>query len=260
MPSTRGWQSRGKSLTLSSVAYLLRAGGEEAALRARAGMDIAGDDVLRVVEDRARVVREHELDLGAAGADQIAVELDVVHAGERVLFITEQLAVLLKRQHVAHGIDALLVQQILVEEMVAHLVGGVAELQHDLLRAHRDAAQADREAVAAQDREHDADGAAAELGADVRRDVLHGGVVALRAGHDGLGHGDHVAVAHGKAEAVLRRRGLQHAVDHDLSQIVALADDRRADASGNSTYHSIHEEHLFRVSLTEELYTHFLWM
>ena len=72
-------------------------------------MDIAGDHVLRVGQDRARVVGEQDL----AVARIFAVKLHIVHAGERVQHVfAEQLAILRLGQHVAIGIDALFLQPV----------------------------------------------------------------------------------------------------------------------------------------------------
>ena len=129
--------------------------------------------------------------------------------------------------------------------MIAHLVAGVGQLQPDLLRAFRDAAQADREAVAGQDGEDDAEFPGGELAADVRRDVFHAHVVALSSGDDCLGHSDHVAVTQVRAAV----RCGQHAVSDDLDDVVSFADDGRSDASGYSSDHSFHKTHAsFRIA------------
>ena len=125
-------------------------------------------------------------------AHDLLVVFHIVHAGEGVLHIAELLAVFAEREHVAPGIDAGGVKRVLVEEVVSDLVAGIAQLYHDLLRALGDAAQAYREAVPGEYREHDADGPAAELRAHVGGDVVDGGVVAVRAGNDALGHRDDV--------------------------------------------------------------------
>ena len=71
--------------------------------------------------------------------------------------------------------------------------------------------------------------------------IVHGSVVALSAGHDGLGHGHYVPVPDGKA--ILRLGGsLQNGLGDDLHQIVAAADNRRPDAPGNSTDHTAHKQ------------------
>ena len=151
--------------------------------------------------------------------------------------VAEQLTVLLQGQHVGVGIDALLVKHIQIDQMVAHLVGRIAEHQDDLLGALGDAAQADGETVAAEDREDDADGLTAQLGTHVVGNVIHAAVVALRAGDDSLGHRDDVAVTGSKLTAIGRSHD---AIGHDLHQIIAFTDDRRTNAHGNSTNHSAH--------------------
>ena len=191
-------------------------------------MDVAGQHAVRIVKDGLRLVGKDDLRLGAHLADQVAVVLHVVHACELMLVHAEQLAVFFQRKHVGIGVHARRVDLVEGYQLVAHLVGGVAEHQHDLLRALGDAAQADGEAVAGQDGEDHADGLSAQLGFYVRRHVVHGGVVALRPRHDGFRHGDDVAVAQLKALAFRR---FQHAFRHDLRDVVSLADDGAADAA-----------------------------
>ena len=149
-----------------------------------------------------------------------------------MLVLTEQLAVLLQGEDVGVGIDTGLVDLVQRHQLVAHLVGGVGQHQHHLLAAHGDTAQADGEAVAGEDGEDHTDSLTAQLGADVVSDVLHRAVVALSAGHDGLGHGDDVAVTKLKA---LGLGGLQDALGDDGGQIVALADDGAANTPGYGT-------------------------
>jgi len=97
--------------------------------------------------------------------------------------------------------------------VVAHLVRGVAEHQKDLLGALGDAPQADGEAVAAEDGEDNADGFAAELCANIRGNIINAAIVALRTCHDGLGHGDDIAVA-GRNTAFLD--GFQDGIGYDF--------------------------------------------
>jgi len=111
--------------------------------------------------------------------------------------------------------------------VVALLVRRIGQLNDDLLCAARDAAKADREAVAAHDREHNAQ-RVAELFAYVRGDVVHRAVIAVRTRDDCFRHRDHIAVMQRKA--VFLRRG-QNRIRNDFYDVVALADDRRFDAS-----------------------------
>ena len=215
------------------------AGGSQQAAGAGAGMDVTMQHILGVVQNGAAVVGKDDLRLGAALPDEAFVIFHIVHAGEGMLFIAEQLPVPLQGQHIAVGVDALFVQRVQAHQVVAHLVRGIAQHQHHLFGAPGDAPQADGEAVAAEDGENDAHRPAAQLGADIPGDVVHSGIVALGTGHDGLGHGDDVAVANGKA---VLRGGLQHGIGDDLGQIIAAADDGRADAPGNSTDHTAHIE------------------
>ena len=152
----------------------------------------------------------------------------------------EQLTVFRLRQHVGIGVHARGVDLIQADQLVAHLVGGVAEHQHDFFGALGDAPQADGKAVAGEDGEDHADCTAAQLRFHVRRDIVHGGVVALGPGYHGFRHGDHVPVTQGKALAF---GGFQHAVRHDLRNVVSLTDDGAADAAGtgaDSSFFGVH--------------------
>ena len=121
--------------------------------------------------------------------------------------------------------------------MVAHLVGGIAQHQHHLFHAQGDAPQQQGEAVAAQNGERDTYGLAAGLGLHVGGDLLAGGVVALAAGHHGLGHSHHIAITGG--DAVFLQR-VQNGVHRGLDDVVALAENRRANAPDDRAQSSAH--------------------
>ena len=121
--------------------------------------------------------------------------------------------------------------------MVAHLIGGQAEKQNDLFRAGGDARQQQGEAVAAEDGEGDAHGLAAGLGLHVGSDLLNGGIVALAAGHNGLGDGDHVLIPGGDA---LLGQGVYDGVGGDGYNIIALTEDGGAHAAHYGTDGSAH--------------------
>ena len=200
-------------------------------------MDVAGQHVLGVIQNYPGVVGEDDLHLCAFLLDQAGVVVHIVNQGEGVTVLAEQLPVLFQRQHVAVGIDLCLIQLVKAHQLVAHLVGRIAEHQHDFLHASGDAPQADGEAVPGQDGENHTDGIPAQLGADIGGNGIHGRVVALGPGHHGLGDGDHVTIPQRVAFAL---GGLQNAAHHDLCQIVALTDNRAADASGYGSDFSFH--------------------
>ena len=152
-----------------------------------------------------------------------------------MLILPEERAVALLVEHVGPRVDPGGFELFLRNEGVAHLVARVAEHQHDLFRAARNAAQADGEPVAAEDGEDHADGVIAEFGADVLRDVVGGGVVALRLGDDRLGHAHDVAVVEGKALAC---GGFEHGIGDDLREVVPRPDNRGAHAPDSGTDHS----------------------
>ena len=203
-------------------------GGEDAALGAAAGVDIAAEDVVRQRGGGLGAVGKDYLALRALLADDVLVVLDVVHAGEGVADGAEDAAVLGQRQHVGIGVDAAVVHRVLVKEVVADLIGGVGEHQHDLFAAAGYASQADGKAVPGKNGEHDGDGLAAQLGAHVGGNVVNRGVVAVGAGYDAFGDGDDVALV--QLKALLGHCGL-NSVGGELDYVVAFAYDRGTDAS-----------------------------
>ena len=203
-------------------------------------MDVAVDDILGIGQDGLGVIGEDDLRLRAAVPDQVHVVGHIVHAGEGVHGVAEQLPVFFQGQHVPVGVHALFVHHIRVDQVIAHLVGGIAQHKNDLLCALGNAPQADSEAVAAEDGENNAHRFTAQLFLYIGGNIVHGGIVALSTGHDGLGHGHYIPVPDGKA--ILRLGGsLQNGLGDDLHQIVAAADNRRPDAPGNSTDHTAHK-------------------
>ena len=145
--------------------------------------------------------------------------------------LAEQLAVLRFGQYIGVGVDAGLVQLVQAHQFVAHFIGRIAEHQNNLLAATGNAAQANGEAIAAQDGENDANGLATQLVADVFSNGIHGCIVTLGTGHDGLGNGHDIAVA--QLEIIGFGSG-QNAVHNDLGQIVTFTDDGAADTAGDS--------------------------
>ena len=212
----------------------LRSRRPEQPLGAGPGVDVAAQHVLGVGQNGPGIVGKDDLHLGPAALDQLLVVGHIVHPGEGVLFIAEEPAVLLQGEHVLIGVHPLLVYRIQADQVVAHLVGGVAEL----LRPFGDAPQADGKAVTAEDGEDHPHCAAPQLGLHVGGDIVHRGVVALGPGHNGLGHGHNVPVPEGKAVLL---RGLQQGTGDDLHQIVSAADNGGADAPGNGTDHTAHK-------------------
>ena len=173
--------------------------------------------------------------------DYMGEQLDGQLASEAVLVEAEILAVLIQCEDIAEWIDALFIKHVHVDKMVAYLVGGVGQHKDYLLRALCYAAQTHRKAVAAENGENNADGPAAELCPDVRRDIVDGGIVPLRSRDDRLGHGDYVSVADLKLILAYR---LHDGIRNDFDKIVPGADDGCAEASGNCTDNSAHNRHL----------------
>ena len=201
-------------------------------------MDIAAEDILHAREDGFRLIGEEDLGLAAAFLDEFFIIVYIVHAGERMQRVAERLAVFFLSQYVAVRIDTGIFQQFLVKEMVSDFVRRVAEHERDLFHAGGDAAQHDGKAVPGEDRENDADMVAAEFCFHVIGNVLHRRIVAGGAGHNGLRHGDDIAVVEGD---MLRLGGGHDAVAHQRDKIVAFPDDGGTDAANNST-NSSHNE------------------
>ena len=151
----------------------------------------------------------------------------------------EQLPVFFQSQHIGVGIHPGLVQLIQTHQSIAHLVRGVAEHQHDFLRAHGDAPQADGEPVPGQNGKNHTDGLPAQLGPDVLGNGIHSGVVALGAGHHRLGDRHHIPIPKGEALAL---GGLQDTVYHNLRQVIPLPDDGGTDTSGHGADFSFHNQ------------------
>ena len=58
-------------------------------------MDIAVENAIGVVQNGLGLIGEDDLALGTALTDQVAVILHVVHTGELVLVLTEELTLIL---------------------------------------------------------------------------------------------------------------------------------------------------------------------
>ncbi len=105
------------------------------AFGAISGVDVAGQHLVGVVEDGLWIVGKNDFYLSAAFTNQLGVKFNIVYTGEWVQHLAEQLAVFCFGQHVAPWVDALFVEQLLVDEVVADLVSRKAEHQNDLFRA-----------------------------------------------------------------------------------------------------------------------------
>ena len=187
-------------------------------------------------------IGEDDLALGTTLTNQVTVVLHIVHQGEGMQVLAEELTVTLQSQNIGVGIDLGFVQLVQGNQLIAHLVGGVAQHQNDLLAAAGNTAQADSKTVTGQDGENNTHGFTAQLGADILGNGIHGCVVTLSTGHDGLGQCHNVTVADLIAFACC---SFQHAAYGDLNQIVTLTDDGAANASGNGSDFSFHNDTSF---------------
>ena len=200
-------------------------------------MDVAGEDILCIRQNCSCVVCEYDLDLGTAVADKVGVVFYVVYAREPVDIVAEELAVALECEDVPVGVDSFGVKSVPRYEVVADLVGGVAEHEDYFLCAFCNAAKTDCKAVAAENREDYAYCAALEFCFYVRGYVVDGCVVVLRACHDGLGYRDDVAVLE---RYVLNFRRFKHGLRYNLGEVVAASDNGRTYSAYDRSNHSFH--------------------
>ena len=203
-------------------------GGFHAAAGTLSRMNIAAEHILGIRQDRFCVVRKYDFCFRALFFDQLCIVIHIIHACEGMLFIAEGFAVLLDRKHVGIRIDAGCIQNVLVEKMVADFVCRIAQHQNNLLGTSCNAAQADCKAVAALDRENDADGLTAEFRPDVRRYVIRRSIVAVRTGNNGFRHSDDIALVQFEAILLCRR---QDRIRDDFDDIVPLPYNGRFNAS-----------------------------
>ena len=201
-------------------------------------MDITAEDFVSVVQDGFWIVGEDDLYLSAIFADELGIELNVVHAGEWMQHTAKQFTVFGFGQNIAPWIYALFVEQFLVDQMVAYFVSREAKHQNDFLCTSGNAFEADRETVAAEDWEDDTDGLSAQLCFDIGSDVVDMSIVALCTGDNCLGDSDNIFVMEGESFALACS---QYGIDNDLCQVVTFADNRRTNASGYGTYQSFHK-------------------
>ena len=200
--------------------------GAQDALGARAGVDIAGNHLVGILQNIGRIVGEDHVGVGRKGT----VILDIIHAGEGMDgVVAKHLAEALVIKALTVRIHALFIQRIPGQQGIAHLVGRIAQLHHYALgRSHGHRPQQNAEAIAAEDGKQNADGAFAQLIADILGDLLAGGIVALGAADNGLRHRHDVAVMQGK---FLGLRRAAHALRDRRDQIVALLKNRGYNAS-----------------------------
>ena len=212
------------------------------ALGTLAGVDITGQNVFRIAQNHAGIIGKQHFYFSAGITDQVTVVSNVVHTGEGVLVLAEELTINIQSQYVLIGIHAGSIQLIPANQLIAHLVRGIGQHQDDLLGSHGDAAQANGKTVAGQDGHNHTDGFAAQFGLHISGNGVYAGVVSLRTGHDGLGNTDYVTITQLKTFAFSR---FQNTVDHDITQVITFTDDGAANTSGNSTDFTFHINNSF---------------
>ena len=169
----------GSSHDLIQAADSLCACCQQDPLGALAGVDIAVENVVSIRQDRSGLICKDDLCLGAAGADQVTVILDVINTGELVAVYAEELSVFFKGQDIAVGIDSGGINLIQADQLVADFVGRIAQHEDDLLCTHSDTAQADCKAVSGKNGEDHTYGLTAQLGPYICRNIIDTAVIAL---------------------------------------------------------------------------------
>ena len=147
-----------------------------------------------------------------------------------MLYIAEQLTVLFLAEDIGVGVNALFVEHVYIKQVIADLVGGVAEHNCYLLAAECDTTQADCKSVSAEDGEDNADMAAGVLCLYIGCNIIHGCVVALRPCEYRLGDTDDILLADSD---IFCLDAVQNALCHDLCKIVALTYDGCSDTAYN---------------------------
>ena len=200
-------------------------------------MDVAADHRVGVIQNGLHPVGKDDFRLCAGRFDDLLVIGHIVHAGEGMDHLSEGGTELRKGQHIVPRVNTGLIQLIRRDQMVAHLVGGIAQQQYHLLHACGDTAQQQRKTVAAEDGEGHAYRLAAGFGAHIGSNLVHGGVIALTARHHGFGDGHHIPVA---GRDVFALQGAQNGINSGGDHIVAFAENRRAYAAYHRTKSSTH--------------------
>ena len=149
----------------------------EKPLAALAGVDVAGDDGVGVVEYGERPVGKDHLDFSSALAYELHVIVYVIDAGKLVKVHAEQFAVALETEYVGIGIDSYSVDLVKAYEGISYFVRRIGKHENYFPASFRYASQADRETVAAEDGENDTYDTAACFLAHVFGDRIHGCII-----------------------------------------------------------------------------------
>ena len=111
-----------------------RARGAQKALGALARMNVAGQNIGRIGQNRAAIVCQHNFHLAAGAFNQFAVVRYVIHARERMLAMAKKRVEFRFCEHFRIRIDARRVQRIQTHQMVAHFIGRIAHQDINLLK------------------------------------------------------------------------------------------------------------------------------
>ena len=111
-------------------------------------MNITGQDIFCIVQDRFGLVGKDDLAFTSRRFNQLTIEINVIDTGELMYRITEQFVESLFRKHIGIRIDTFLIELIQGKEGVADFIGRVREHQIDLLCAFGNTRQQYGETVA----------------------------------------------------------------------------------------------------------------
>ena len=200
-------------------------------------MNITGDDGIGVVQNGLHAVGKNHFYLGAGFPDKAGIVLHIVHASKRMDHRAELGTEALQGKNIGPGINALFIQAVHADEMVAHFIGRIAEHKDDLLAARGNAGKQHGETVAAENGEGNANGLAAGAGLYIGCDLFHCGIVALGTGHYRFSNGDNIFIV--RLHTVFFQ-GLQDGIHSALYYIIAFPEDGGAYPANDSTKHSAH--------------------
>ena len=198
-------------------------------------MNVAIDDIIRVLENRLRLVGENNLRLSTGFPNNFTVELHIIHACELMLVHAEQFSVFLLIQHIGIRIDSRIHHLIDGKQCISHFIGRIAEHYNNLLGTHCHALQADGESVSGKNRPYDSDGLSTQLVLYILCNVVHTSIVSLTSGNHRLGNTDYISVQNLEP---IGFRCLQNTFHNLLCQIISFPENRTPDSTGNRTYTS----------------------
>ena len=201
-------------------------------LSAPAGVDIAINNMIRILQNSLGLIGENDLCFRAAGTNQVPVVCNIVNTGKFVAVDTEKFSVFFQSQNIAVGIDPCFIDLIQADQFVTDFVRRITQHQNHLFYTFGDSPEADGKTVAGKDGEDHTDRSAAQFGFDIVGNIIHAAIVSLCTCYNRFCDCDDISVTNRKPFIF---SCFQHTVCDDLAQIISLTNDRAADASGYCT-------------------------